>query len=132
MNWSDPYTTQAGAQRAAKKAGVDASKVEPFMEASMKFYRFPVPAPAGVGHSALDAREGSKVAAVAALLRRPGGATGEEIIEATGWQRHSIRGVISSKISKCLVGGEVIARWQGKGQSGYAIIDREAVALQPS
>jgi hypothetical protein len=37
----------------------------------------------------------SKKDAVMALLRRADGATAPEIVEATGWQRHSVRGFLS-------------------------------------
>jgi hypothetical protein len=36
------------------------------------------------------------------LLRRSDGATLDELVEATGWQRHSVRGVISGGLEKKL------------------------------
>ena len=36
------------------------------------------------------------------LLRRPEGATVEQIAEATGWQHHTIRGAISGALKKKL------------------------------
>lgn len=47
-----------------------------------------------------EARDGSKKAAVLALLRREGGATLGEIAQATDWQLHSIRGFLSGQIAK--------------------------------
>jgi hypothetical protein len=47
-----------------------------------------------------DAREGSKKAIVLELLRRPEGATLQEIMSATGWQAHSVRGFISGALGK--------------------------------
>jgi hypothetical protein len=44
-------------------------------------------------------REGTRNAAVA-LLEREGGATLEEIMSATSWQKHSVRGFISTLASK--------------------------------
>jgi len=53
----------------------------------------PVPAPY---------REGTKQALLIAMLRRPEGATVDEVVRKTGWQRHSVRGAISGAIKKKL------------------------------
>jgi hypothetical protein len=45
-------------------------------------------------------REGSKTAAVVALLERKGGATLAEVMQATSWQAHSVRGFISGTLGK--------------------------------
>jgi hypothetical protein len=45
-------------------------------------------------------RAGSKAAGLVALLRRPEGATLSDIMEATGWQAHSVRGAISGMVKK--------------------------------
>jgi Protein of unknown function (DUF3489) len=46
------------------------------------------------------AREGSKSAIVVGLIQRAKGATLAEIMEATGWQAHSVRGFISGTLGK--------------------------------
>ena len=42
-----------------------------------------------------SARDGSKTAKVLELLKRPGGVTAKELMKATGWQPHSVRGFLS-------------------------------------
>jgi Protein of unknown function (DUF3489) len=46
------------------------------------------------------AREGTKTAKVLDLLKRPGGATAKELMKATGWQAHSVRGFLSGTLGK--------------------------------
>jgi hypothetical protein len=47
-------------------------------------------------------RAGTKQALMIELLRRPEGATVEQIVTATGWQKHTIRGAISGALKKKL------------------------------
>jgi hypothetical protein len=47
-----------------------------------------------------DAREGSKTATILDLLKRPDGATAKELLKATGWQPHSLRGFLSGTVGK--------------------------------
>jgi hypothetical protein len=46
------------------------------------------------------AREGSKAAKVLGLLRRPDGASLKELMKATGWLAHSVRGFLSGAVAK--------------------------------
>jgi Protein of unknown function (DUF3489) len=47
-------------------------------------------------------RAGTKQAKMIELLKRPEGATIEQIAQATGWQKHTIRGAISGALKKKL------------------------------
>jgi hypothetical protein len=47
-------------------------------------------------------REGTKQAMLIAMLRTEGGATIEEIVAATGWLPHTVRGAMSGALKKKL------------------------------
>ena len=49
-----------------------------------------------------DQTKGSRQETLVRLLRRPEGATIDDMVEATGWQPHSIRGALSGVIGKKL------------------------------
>ena len=49
-----------------------------------------------------DAQRPTKQAEVIAMLRRPEGVTVDEVASATGWQRHTVRGVFSGTLKKKL------------------------------
>jgi hypothetical protein len=49
-----------------------------------------------------DAKRPSKQDEVIAMLRRAEGATVDEVARATGWQRHTVRGVFSGTLKKKL------------------------------
>lgn len=67
-----------------------------------------------------SAREGSKTDQVLALLKRPGGATAKELMEATGWQPHSIRGFLSGTIRNKM--GLTVTSTKGEdGERSYSI-----------
>jgi hypothetical protein len=65
-------------------------------------------------------REGTKQATLIAMLRRPEGADLEEIAEATGWQKHTIRGAISGALKKKL-GLEVTSTRDHQGRRVYRL-----------
>jgi hypothetical protein len=65
-------------------------------------------------------REGSKAAKVLALLRRPDGATLKELRKATGWQAHSLRGLLSGTVANRMRLKLVSAK-SGDGERPYSI-----------
>ena len=62
-----------------------------------------------------DAKRPSKQDAVIAMLRRPEGATVDEVRAATGWQPHTVRGVFSGALKKKL-GLAVVATKEERGR----------------
>ena len=66
------------------------------------------------------AREGSKKAAILELLRRPDGATLKDLMAATGWQGHSVRGFISGAIVKKM-GLKVESKKRDDGERSYSL-----------
>ena len=67
-----------------------------------------------------SAREGSKKAVVLDMLKRPEGATLKQIMEATAWQAHSVRGFISGAITKKM-GLKVDSSKREDGEREYRI-----------
>ena len=45
-------------------------------------------------------RAGSKTETILELLKRPGGVTAKELLKATNWQPHSLRGFLSGTVGK--------------------------------
>jgi|SRR5208283_4960425 len=91
-----PSTKKGAAQKkVAPKAQKAAKGAKPKKEAKVakKAAAQPVPAPS------------NKKAEVIAMMKRAKGATLPEIMEATGWQKHTVRGFVSILGSK---GGEKI------------------------
>ncbi|HWZ32336.1 MAG TPA: DUF3489 domain-containing protein [Bryobacteraceae bacterium] len=76
-------------------------------------------APKGAKKAA-GARDGSKTAKVLELLKRPGGATSKELMKATSWQPHSVRGFLSGTIGKKM--GLTVTSTKGEdGERSYSI-----------
>ena len=50
--------------------------------------------------AAAPARRATKTAKILALLRRPSGASLQELRKATGWEPHSVRGFLSGTVKK--------------------------------
>ena len=57
---------------------------------------------AGITNVTNKIQGASKQSTLIKLLERPGGASIDEMIKATGWQRHSIRGMMSGILKKRL------------------------------
>ncbi len=67
-----------------------------------------------------DAREGSKTAAILEMMRRSEGATAKELLKATGWQPHSLRGFISGTLGKKM--GLAVTSAKGEdGERSYSV-----------
>jgi hypothetical protein len=66
------------------------------------------------------ARQGSKTETILAMMKQPGGSTLRAIMEATGWQAHSVRGFISGTLGKKM--GLTVASVKGDdGERTYSI-----------
>lgn len=61
-------------------------------------------------------RPGTKLARVIALLKRRNGATIDEIVKATDWQPHSVRGAISGALRKKLGLAVISEKVEGRGR----------------
>jgi hypothetical protein len=94
-------SAEAGAQAsdaAAPATGVDAAATPARRKARAKAAK-----PVKVASAATPTpRTGTKQARMIEMLKRPEGATIEQIAAATGWQHHTIRGAISGALKKKL------------------------------
>ncbi|MGD1098026.1 MAG: DUF3489 domain-containing protein [Bryobacteraceae bacterium] len=82
----------------------------------------PKPKAARPGKAAKEkgAREGSKTQTILELLKRPGGVTSKELMKATGWQPHSIRGFLSGTVGKKM--GLAVTSTKGEdGERSYSV-----------
>jgi hypothetical protein len=70
--------------------------------------------------SAKGARQGSKTAKILDLLKRRGGATMKELMRATGWLPHSVRGFISGTVGKKM-GLSVESTKAKDGERSYSV-----------
>ena len=67
-----------------------------------------------------DAREGSKTATILEMLKRPGGATAKDLLKATSWQPHSLRGFLSGTVGKKM-GLTVVSTKGEDGERNYSL-----------
>jgi Protein of unknown function (DUF3489) len=93
----------------ATEAGLEAIGIEPVVASAVASARKakPKPEPTQSPDAANTAipvaiRAGTKQAQIIAMLQRSEGATIAEMVEATGWQAHTVRGSISGAIKKKL------------------------------
>ena len=70
--------------------------------------------------NAKGARDGSKTAKVLDLLKRAGGVTSKELMKATGWLPHSVRGFLSGTVGKKM-GLTVVSTKSEDGVRTYSI-----------
>ena len=85
-----PATGDNGATAGRRKAKAKATKAKSTKPEKTAADEKPTP------------RAGTKQAQMIELLKRPEGATVEQIAQATGWQHHTIRGAISGALKKKL------------------------------
>jgi len=76
--------------------------------------------PAAVQATRKATRNSSKQAHVLEMLRRTGGVTIPQIMDATGWQQHSVRGFLSGAVKKKL-GLKVISEKSKNGIRTYRV-----------
>ena len=62
-------------------------------------------------------RSGTKQEALIAMLRAEGGATIDEIVGATGWQAHTVRGALSGALKKKLGLTIISEKVEGRGRA---------------
>ena len=67
-------------------------------------------------------KRGSKQATVVAMMKRPEGATIKQIMEATEWQSHTVRGMISGTLRKKLQLNVVGEKQEGGQETIYRIV----------
>jgi hypothetical protein len=61
-------------------------------------------------------REDTKQAQLIAMLKRPGGATIAQVVAATGWQPHTVRGALAGALKKRLGLGVASEKVEGRGR----------------
>ena len=124
-NAEEPETAQAEAAgerpKGTKKARVRAQRAH-VAPSRGKSARKATPAKKARNRAkkARAARDGSKTAKVLDLLKRKDGATLKELMKATGWQPHSLRGFISGTLGKKM--GLTVMSTKGEdGERSYSV-----------
>jgi hypothetical protein len=116
MNPSDraasPATTDTKPSRAPKRGQAD----RPTRITKKAKHTVPAKKPA-------TPERGTKTAKILALLKRPGGASLDQLRKATGWQAHSVRGFLSGTLKKKM-GLRVASNKLEGGHRTYRIISK--------
>jgi hypothetical protein len=116
-----PATATGEKPKATKKAhaGARSARVATKKGKSPKKASRAKKAPKGAKKAA-GARDGSKTARILDLLKRPGGVSLKELMKATGWQPHSVRGFLSGTIGKKM--GLAVTSTKGDdGERSYSV-----------
>ena len=119
-----PAPTAEEQPKASKKAA-RAPRRAPVAPAKGKSGKKAIPAkkaPKGAkkAKAAKPVREGSKTDRILELLKRPGGVTAKELMKATNWLPHSIRGFLSGTVGKKM--GLVVTSTKGEdGERTYSV-----------
>ena len=113
----------------ATAAGLEAIGIEPVVAGAVAT-RKPMSAPEAAADVTERAaakqvaiRAGTKQAQIIALLQRPEGAAIPEIVAETGWQAHSVRGMISGALKKKLGLPITTAQVEGRGRCYRLAVD---------
>ena len=113
--------TTTAQPKASKKARVAPRRAHVAPKKSKAGKKATPPKKAPKGHKkAGAARDGSKAAKILDLLRRADGGSLKELMKATGWQAHSVRGFLSGTIRKKL-GLKVASTRTEDGERTYSI-----------
>jgi hypothetical protein len=96
-----------GSTLIATEAGLEAIGIEPVVASAVASARKARPKPEPVqtpddAAKPVAIRTGTNQAQIIAMLQRPKGATVAEMVEATGWLAHTVRGCISGSLNKKL------------------------------
>ena len=90
---------------------IDESQLSPPMKAAL------------AGVAAMPVKQETKLTALVALLSRPEGANIEDMVAATGWQKHTIRSALSHALTK-KHGYQIVSEKSENGARIYKITGR--------
>ncbi|MCS5603722.1 MAG: DUF3489 domain-containing protein [Paracoccus sp.] len=101
----------------ATEAGLEAVGIDPVVSRAVASSRKAKaePGPQTEGAQPIPGRAGTKQAEIIALLQRSEGASIAEIVAATGWLAHSVRGMISGALKKKLGLPITSEKMEGRG-----------------